>query len=103
MRKTYEVAERVNKQVVAEFLRREGQFLMPMELVERTELAVDEVIEVMGRALPMPVPVDRRRVRRPPLRLPPAQQLVDLPLQELLKELLDARAGVRPQLFPHHA
>lgn len=37
MRKTYEVGERANKQVVAEFLKREGQFLMPMvELVERT-------------------------------------------------------------------
>ena len=51
MRRTYEVAERADKQVVAEFLKREGQFLMPMvELVERTELAIDEVIEVMGRA-----------------------------------------------------
>jgi len=51
MKKTYEIAERGDKRGLAEFLKREGQFLMPMvELVERTELAIDEVIEVMGRA-----------------------------------------------------
>lgn len=51
MRKTYEVRDRTDRRAVAEFLKREGQFLLPMvELVERTELAIDEVIEVVGRA-----------------------------------------------------
>ena len=48
---TYEIAERGDKRGLAEFLKRESQFLLPMvELVERTELAIDEVIEVVGRA-----------------------------------------------------
>jgi transposase-like protein len=51
MKRTYEVAGRRDKRAIAEFLRREGQLLLPMvELVERTELAIDEVIEVVGRA-----------------------------------------------------
>ncbi len=51
MKRTYEVTEQADKRAVAEFLKREGQFLLPMvELVERAELAIDEVIEVMGRA-----------------------------------------------------
>jgi transposase-like protein len=51
MRKRYEVAGRADRRAVAEFLKREGQFLLPLvELVERTELAIDEVIEVVGRA-----------------------------------------------------
>jgi len=51
MRKTYEVASSTNRRAIAEFLKQEGQFLLPMvELVERTELAIDEVIEVVGRA-----------------------------------------------------
>ncbi len=51
MRKTYEVASPTDRRAISEFLKREGQFLLPMvELVERTELAIDEVIEVVGRA-----------------------------------------------------
>ena len=51
MRRTYEVAGPADKRAIGEFLKREGQFLLPMvELVERTELAIDEVIQVMGRA-----------------------------------------------------
>ena len=48
MKRTYEVAEQGDKRGLAEFLKRESQFLLPM--VERTELAIDEVIAVMGRA-----------------------------------------------------
>jgi putative transposase len=50
--KRYEVANRKDSRALASFLRAEGgQLLMPMvELVERAELAIDEVIEVMGRA-----------------------------------------------------
>ena len=51
MRRTYEVAGRTDKRAMREFLKREGQLLLPMvELVERAELAIDEVIGVMGRA-----------------------------------------------------
>jgi hypothetical protein len=51
MRKTYEVAGPADRRVIAEFMKREGQFLLPMvDLVERTELAIDEVIQGMGRA-----------------------------------------------------
>jgi transposase-like protein len=49
--KTYEVADRTDRRALAEFLSREGQFLLPMvELVERADIAIDEVIGVMGRA-----------------------------------------------------
>ncbi len=51
MRKTYEVTSGTDRRAIAEFMKREGQFLLPMvELVEHTELAIDEVIQVMGRA-----------------------------------------------------
>ena len=51
MKRTYEVADGTDRRAIAEFLKREGQFLLPMvELVDRAELAIDEVIEVMGRA-----------------------------------------------------
>lgn len=47
----YEIATRGDKGALSAFLAREGQLLLPMvELVERAELAVDELIEVMGRA-----------------------------------------------------
>ena len=51
MKRTYEVTDRADKRAIREFLKQEGQFLLPMlELVEHAELAIDEVIEVMGRA-----------------------------------------------------
>ena len=51
MTRRYEVADRTDKRAITEFMKREGQFLLPMvELVEQAELAIDEVIEVMGRA-----------------------------------------------------
>ena len=51
MKRTYEVRDRADKRAIREFLKREGQFLLPMlELVEQTELAIAEVIQVMGRA-----------------------------------------------------
>lgn len=51
MGRTYAVTDRADKRAITEFLRQEGQFLLPMlELVEQAELAIDEVIEVMGRA-----------------------------------------------------
>lgn len=51
MKRTYEVTERTDKRAIREFMKREGQFLLPMvSLVERAEVAIDEVIDVMGRA-----------------------------------------------------
>jgi len=47
----YHIAERVDRKALTEFLAREGQWLLPMvELIEQAEVAVDEVIDVMGRA-----------------------------------------------------
>ena len=49
--RTYEVTDRKDRRALAGFLSREGQFLLPMvELVEQAEVAIDEVIGVMGRA-----------------------------------------------------
>ena len=51
MKRRYEVADGTDRQAITEFLKQEGEFLLPMvELVEQAELAIDEVIEVMGRA-----------------------------------------------------
>ena len=51
MKRTYEVRDGTDRRAIADFLKREGQFLLPMvELVDRAELAIEEVIEVMGRA-----------------------------------------------------
>ena len=50
MKRTYEVRDRADKRAIREFLKREGQFLLPMlELVEQTEVAIDEVIQVSER------------------------------------------------------
>lgn len=51
MKGTYEVTDGTNRRAITEFLKSEGQFLLPMvELVDRAELAIDEVIDVIGRA-----------------------------------------------------
>ncbi len=45
MERTYEVTDRADRRGVAEFLKQEGQFLLPMvELVEQAELAIDEAV-----------------------------------------------------------
>ena len=47
----YQVVDRKDSRILAEFLQKEGQFLLPMvELIETAQLAVDEVIDVAGRA-----------------------------------------------------
>ena len=51
MRRSYQLAERKDSQALSEFLASEGQLLLPMvQLIEDAELAVDEVIDVVGRA-----------------------------------------------------
>jgi transposase-like protein len=51
MRRSYQIAERNDSEALAEFLAQEGQLLLPMvQLIEEAELAVDELIDVVGRA-----------------------------------------------------
>jgi len=41
----------VNERKLREFLVREGQFLLPMvELIEQSRMAVDDLIDVLGRS-----------------------------------------------------
>jgi putative transposase len=47
----YQIADRRDSRALAEFLQKEGQFLLPIVgLIETAELAIDEVIDVTGRA-----------------------------------------------------
>jgi len=47
----YEIADRKDSRALTEFLRKEGQFLLPIvSLIETTQGAIDEVIDVAGRA-----------------------------------------------------
>ena len=54
MKRTYQVVTKpstLSSRELAEFLSKDGQFLLPLvELLERGEKAIDEVIDVMGRA-----------------------------------------------------
>jgi transposase-like protein len=47
----YQIVTGVDKRKLSEFLIREGQFLLPMvKLIEQSELAIDQMIDVLGRA-----------------------------------------------------
>jgi len=49
--KDYQIATKEDSRKLAEFLSREGQLLLPMlELITQAEMAVDELIDVTGRA-----------------------------------------------------
>jgi putative transposase len=51
MKSAYQISDRRDSRALAEFLAKEGQLLLPMlGLIEHAELAVDELIDVMGRA-----------------------------------------------------
>ena len=51
MEKTYHIAEKSDSQGLAEFLVKNEQGLLPMvELIEQSQKAVDELIDVVGRA-----------------------------------------------------
>ena len=51
MNKDYQIISKKNSRELANFLSKEGQLLLPMlELIEQAEAAVDEVIDVVGRA-----------------------------------------------------
>lgn len=47
----YQITDRKDSRALAEFLQKEGQFLVPIVgLIETAEVAIDEVIDVTGRA-----------------------------------------------------
>ena len=52
MRKTdYQIVDQKESRKWAEFLSKEGQLLLPLlELITQAEMAVDELIDVAGRA-----------------------------------------------------
>ena len=51
MKASYQVADRKDSRALAQFLSGEGATLVPMlELIEQAEMAVDELIDVAGRA-----------------------------------------------------
>lgn len=51
MKRDYQIASRSDRRALAEFLSKEGRLLLPMlELIEQAEMAVDELIDVAGRA-----------------------------------------------------
>jgi putative transposase len=51
MKPSYQIADGRDSRKLAEFLSQEGQLLLPMvALIEQAELALDELIDVMGRA-----------------------------------------------------
>ena len=51
MKADYQITDRKNSRALARFLSGEGQALLPMlELIEQAEMAVDELVDVAGRA-----------------------------------------------------
>jgi putative transposase len=47
----YQIADRRDSRALAEFLQKDGQFLLPLvSLLESAQVAIDEVIDVTGRA-----------------------------------------------------
>jgi hypothetical protein len=48
---SYQIADKTDSRKIAEFLSKDGQLLLPfLELICNTEQAVDEVIDVVGKA-----------------------------------------------------
>ena len=51
MKRAYQISEKRDSRALSEFLAKDGQLFLPMlELIEQSALAVDELIDVMGRA-----------------------------------------------------
>jgi len=51
VKRVYQIAERKDNRTLTEYLARHGQLLLPMvDLIEQAQVAVDEFIEVLGRA-----------------------------------------------------
>ena len=50
-KKLYQITDKLNSRKIAEFLSKDGQLLLPfLELICNTEQAVDELIDVVGKA-----------------------------------------------------
>src|SRR5210317_137945 len=50
-KKDYQIVEKANSKKLAEFLCKDGQLLLPLvELITETEMALDELIDLTGRA-----------------------------------------------------
>ena len=65
MKRSYRIVTHKNSRGLADYLARNGQFLLPMvELIESSRMAIEELIDILGRAgLPVPCPADRHRGR----------------------------------------
>ncbi len=51
MKKSYRIVTRKNSQGLADYLAQNGQLLLPMvELIEASRMAIDELIDILGRA-----------------------------------------------------
>lgn len=49
--KDYQIISKTETRKLSQFLCREGQFLLPMvDLISQAEMAVDELVDVVGRA-----------------------------------------------------
>ena len=50
-RQSYQIADKTDSRKIAEFLSKDGQLLLPfLELICNTEQAVDELIDIAGKA-----------------------------------------------------
>ena len=57
MEKPYHIIGKKETQELAKFLVKNGQALLPMvELIEQSKLAVDELVDVLGRAHERSIP-----------------------------------------------
>ena len=51
MKKSYRIVTQKNSQGLADYLAQNGQLLLPMvELIEASRMAIDELIDILGRA-----------------------------------------------------
>jgi hypothetical protein len=55
MKPSYQIVDRKDSQGFARYLAKNGQLLLPLvELIEASRMAVDELIDVLGRANRLP-------------------------------------------------
>ncbi len=67
-KKLYQITDKVNSRKIAEFLSKDGQLLLPfLDLICNTEQAVDELIDVVGKAAIEAVLLLSARQRSAPL------------------------------------
>ncbi len=68
MERRYHIIEKENTEAVREFLSKNGQALLPLvEQIEQAEVALDELIDVLGRAtVEMVLRLSAERIAGPP-------------------------------------